>query len=126
MLSRSRTENLSMIIFHLKDSSFDGNFLMSFFTVHNTNIYHQHEINELSRGFISFQVSFVNREGNEAAHFCAKLSSASSRELIWSGAFPLVLMGITDTHCNPIAGYYIRWFALRKIPLYHLLKRTRM
>jgi hypothetical protein len=37
-----------------------------------------HEIRELSRVFTSFDISFVNREGNEAAHRCAKLASRSS------------------------------------------------
>jgi hypothetical protein len=35
-----------------------------------------HEIKELSRVFTSFDISFVNREGNEEAHWCAKLPFA--------------------------------------------------
>jgi hypothetical protein len=63
-----------------------------------------HEISDLSNSFNSFLVSFVNREGNEAAHFCAKLSSESLRELFWADAFPLELLGIAEADCNPAVG----------------------
>jgi ribonuclease HI len=43
-----------------------------------------HEISEFGMNFNSFSVSFVNREGNEAAHVCAKLASEASRECEWS------------------------------------------
>ena len=52
-----------------------------------------HEIRELGREFVQFHISFVNREGNEAAHFCAKLSSESNRANFWAEAFPLGFMG---------------------------------
>ena len=60
-----------------------------------------HEIRELGREFVQFHISFVNREGNEAAHFCAKLSSESNRANFWAEAFPLGLMGIAEADCNP-------------------------
>ena len=52
-----------------------------------------HEIRELGREFVQFHISFVNREGNEAAHFCAKLTSESNRANFWAEAFPLGFMG---------------------------------
>jgi ribonuclease HI len=63
-----------------------------------------HEISVLSREFVLFRVSFVNREGNEAANFCAKQTSASNRELSWADAFPLNLLGIAEADCNPAPG----------------------
>lgn len=41
------------------------------------------EIRELSRGFRGFKVSFVYREGNEAAHVCARLVSESIPHMSW-------------------------------------------
>jgi hypothetical protein len=60
-----------------------------------------HEILDLSKNFISFSISFVNREGNEAAHVCAKLSSAAYPECVWSENFPVVLIGRVEDDCNP-------------------------
>jgi hypothetical protein len=51
--------------------------------------------------FSSFAVSIVNREGNEAAHFCAKSASRSSPECAWKESFPPGLMGIALKDCNP-------------------------
>jgi hypothetical protein len=45
-----------------------------------------HEIRELSLAFASFVCSHVNREGNEAAHLCARMPSTSSPVLSWLGA----------------------------------------
>lgn len=42
------------------------------------------EIRELSMVFNSFSVSFVKREGNEAAHTCAKLLALSALERVWT------------------------------------------
>jgi hypothetical protein len=60
-----------------------------------------HEIKELSRSFIVFKVSLVNRECNEAANMCAKLTSTSVPEWLWSDNFPSMLVGIIETDCNP-------------------------
>jgi hypothetical protein len=59
-----------------------------------------HEIRELSRVFTSFDISFVNREGNEAAHRCAKLASRSSPRCVWSESFPSDLLRIA--HKQPV------------------------
>jgi hypothetical protein len=56
---------------------------------------------DISRMFSSFVVSFVNREGIEAAHLCAKLASRSSPECVWKEYFPPGLMGIALKDCNP-------------------------
>lgn len=61
------------------------------------------EIIELGREFTHFRISFVHREGNEAAHFCAKLCSISSPIRSWAEAFPTGLMGIAEADCNPAA-----------------------
>ncbi|KAF8754851.1 hypothetical protein HU200_011388 [Digitaria exilis] len=60
-----------------------------------------HEIREIGREFDLFLISFVNREGNEAAHFCAKLTSEANRDALWTEAFPIGLMGIADADCIP-------------------------
>jgi hypothetical protein len=60
-----------------------------------------HEIKELSGVFLSFDISFVNRESNEAAHFYAKLALRSSSECVWNESFPLGQKGIAQNDCNP-------------------------
>jgi hypothetical protein len=59
------------------------------------------EIKVLGREFSCFQFSFVNREGNEAAHLCAKLCSESSPNCLWPEAFPVGLLGIAEVDWNP-------------------------
>ena len=59
-----------------------------------------HEIKELSSLFSAFDVSFVHREGNEAAHRCASMPSANTPFLSWSGSLPNWLMEIADRDCN--------------------------
>ena len=58
------------------------------------------EIRERSRVFRSFDISFVNREGNEVAHLCASKASASFPLLSWSGCFPNWLMEAVSKYCN--------------------------
>ena len=58
------------------------------------------EIRERSRVFHSFDISFVNREGNEVAHLCASKASASFPLLSWSGCFPNWLMEAVSKDCN--------------------------
>jgi ribonuclease HI len=50
------------------------------------------EIRELGRSFSSFKLSFVYREGNEAAHLCASLVSESNLKVVWITVFPPRLM----------------------------------
>jgi hypothetical protein len=61
-----------------------------------------HEIRELSRVFDSFNISFVKREGNVAAHTCAKLLPLSAQACTWTEAFPAALLGIASSDCNPV------------------------
>ena len=58
------------------------------------------EIRERSRVFHSFDISFVNREGNEVAHLCASKASASCPLLSRSGCFPNWLMEAVSKDCN--------------------------
>ena len=58
------------------------------------------EIRKHSRVFHSFDISFVNREGNEVAHLCASKASASFPLLSWSGRFPNWLMEAVSKDCN--------------------------
>jgi hypothetical protein len=60
-----------------------------------------HEIFELSKDFTSFIISFVNLDGNEAAHVCVKPSSVINRECVWLENFPVVLVGRVEDDCNP-------------------------
>jgi hypothetical protein len=62
-----------------------------------------HEIVDIGRSFTSFCVSFVNREGNEATHFCAKLASNSSQVGVWSDSFPTGIGEIALNDCKPVA-----------------------
>lgn len=45
-----------------------------------------HEITELCSLFVAFDISFVSRGGNEAAHRCASMPSESSPSLSWVGS----------------------------------------
>jgi hypothetical protein len=64
-----------------------------------------HEIKDLSRWFSCFYISFVNREGNEAAHFCAKLASQASPVCEWLEAFPSGLVGISNKDGDWVSFY---------------------
>jgi ribonuclease HI len=59
-----------------------------------------HEISELSKSFSSFKISFVKREGNEAAQHCAKLLPLSIPECVWTEAFPASLLEKAISDCN--------------------------
>ena len=60
------------------------------------------EIRELSRSFVCFKLSFVFREGNEAAHVCAGLASLSNPVEVWLHSFPQCLASVTESDCNPV------------------------
>jgi hypothetical protein len=59
------------------------------------------EIQELSRSFVSLEFSFVNREGNRAAHVCASMPSELEPDLERIGNFPGCLLEAFGTDCNP-------------------------
>ena len=59
------------------------------------------EIQELCRSFVSLEFSFVNREGNRAAHVCASLPSELEPDLEWLGNFPGCLLEAFGADCNP-------------------------
>jgi ribonuclease HI len=59
-----------------------------------------HEISEISKVFSSISFSFVRREGNGAAHQCAKLLPLSIPECVWSDGFPALLVGTAENDCN--------------------------
>jgi ribonuclease HI len=61
-----------------------------------------HEVKELSLSFISFTCSHVNREGNEAAHLCARMPSMSSPTLSWIGDLPNWLREAANRDCNVV------------------------
>jgi hypothetical protein len=60
-----------------------------------------HEIMELCNVFTSFAISFVKREGNKAAHVCAKLASVTNWECVWCENFPRMLLREVENDCNP-------------------------
>ena len=60
------------------------------------------EIRELSRSFVSLEFSFVNREGNRAAHVCASLPSVLEPDLEWIGNSLVCLLEAFGTDCNPV------------------------
>ncbi|GJN40159.1 hypothetical protein PR202_gb29337 [Eleusine coracana subsp. coracana] len=47
-----------------------------------------HEIMELGRNFSEFRTVFVRTEGNQAAHFCAKLADRFNPICSWTADFP--------------------------------------
>jgi len=59
------------------------------------------EIRELSRIFVAFKLSFVYREGNEAAHVCASLVSEANPNELWLTVFLPRLIRVVETDCNP-------------------------
>jgi len=60
------------------------------------------EIRELSRSFVSYKISFVFRESNEAAHVCTGLASELNPDVFWLHSFPLCLERVTETDCTPV------------------------
>jgi hypothetical protein len=61
-----------------------------------------HEITDVGRSFTSFSIAFVHREGNEAAHCCAKFASETSPECVWSDSFPARILEIALNDCTPV------------------------
>ncbi|RLM69491.1 hypothetical protein C2845_PM17G09160 [Panicum miliaceum] len=61
-----------------------------------------HEVRELSLSFVSFACIHVKREGNEAAHLCACMPSASCPELSWFEPFPNWLKEATNKDCDGV------------------------
>jgi ribonuclease HI len=59
-----------------------------------------HDIRELSRSFISFDVHFVRREANSLADRCVREVSASVPELIWYDCIPYWLQDAAANDCN--------------------------
>ena len=49
-----------------------------------------HEIRELSRSFVSFDVSWIKREVNSLADLCSRFPSVTSPENLWRGCLPAV------------------------------------
>uniref|UniRef100_K3ZLK4 RNase H type-1 domain-containing protein n=1 Tax=Setaria italica TaxID=4555 RepID=K3ZLK4_SETIT len=60
-----------------------------------------HVTQELGRSFTSFQIVFVRREANSAAHCCAKKVSPSDRVCSWFSHFPNWLKEVANRDCNP-------------------------
>jgi predicted transcriptional regulator YheO len=58
------------------------------------------EIRERSVVFRSFDVSFVNREGNEVAHLCVSKAIELAPVLFWLNCFPNWLMKAARSDCN--------------------------
>jgi hypothetical protein len=58
------------------------------------------EIREMSVVFRSFDVSFVNREGNEVAHLCASKAIGLAPILFWLDYFSNWLMEAASRDCN--------------------------
>jgi hypothetical protein len=61
-----------------------------------------HEIRELSLSFTAFVCVHVNREGNEAAHLCARMPSVSTQIMSWIGALPNWLREAANRDCNDV------------------------
>jgi ribonuclease HI len=59
------------------------------------------EIKELSGNFYIIIFSFVGRQANEAAHFCAKRASLERRRCLWINYTPSFLVDILSKDCNP-------------------------
>jgi hypothetical protein len=61
------------------------------------------EIRELSRLFRGFNLSFLNREGNKAAHLCASLTSSGNPVTSWLNIFPAFLVQVAETDCKHVS-----------------------
>jgi hypothetical protein len=60
------------------------------------------EIRELSR-LLGFNLSFVNWEGNKAAHLCASLASPENPVKSWLNVFPACLVQVAETDSKPVS-----------------------
>jgi hypothetical protein len=59
------------------------------------------EIRELSGNFSIIKFSFVGRQANEAAYFCAKRASLERRRYLWINFTPPFLVDILSKDCIP-------------------------
>jgi hypothetical protein len=60
-----------------------------------------HDVQELSRNFVSLSLSHVHREANVAAHCCGKFVYSVSIECNWQNGVPNFLAGGLANYCNP-------------------------
>jgi hypothetical protein len=58
------------------------------------------EIRELSGFLTSFELIYVNRAANEAAHACAHRASSDRRRCVWVNYTPVFLTSILAKDCN--------------------------
>jgi ribonuclease HI len=62
-----------------------------------------HEMRGLASLLVDFCIYVIGREGNEAAHRCAKMASVSSPSHSWLGYAPWWLWEIVLRDCNDLA-----------------------
>jgi hypothetical protein len=60
-----------------------------------------HEIEEISKVFSSFEISYVPKNANLAAHYCAKEASPCNPECMWIGREPTSVKSVIQLECNP-------------------------
>jgi ribonuclease HI len=60
-----------------------------------------HQIEEISKVFSSFEISYVPRNANLAAHYCAKEASPCNPECMWIGREPTSVESVIQLECNP-------------------------
>jgi hypothetical protein len=59
------------------------------------------EIDELSNNLEYFQLNFIGREANEAAHLCAKQATSNRRRCLWINYVPRFLVDCLQKDCKP-------------------------
>lgn len=59
------------------------------------------EIDDISKVFQSFTVSFIGRGANELAHLCAARVSSDRRRCLWINYIPFFLASCLQNVCNP-------------------------
>jgi hypothetical protein len=59
------------------------------------------EIEELTCHMEVFQLKFIRREANEAAHLCAKQASEARRRCLWLNYIPVFLDVCLQNDCKP-------------------------
>jgi hypothetical protein len=62
-----------------------------------------HEVRVLSSMLDDFRISVIGRDGNKAAHTCAKMASVSSPSHSWLGCTPPWLRESVLRDCNDLA-----------------------
>jgi hypothetical protein len=60
------------------------------------------DIQELSNSFSSFDLVYVNRKANLAAHCCAKEALTGRCSVLWESHHPHFLLHILQEDCNPL------------------------